>query len=149
MWLRAAKGKGWRFASTTPEAGWLIRSGYSILSRRLPIRRAWGSTFRGLSCAVSRVTCFMNQRPGARRSWYSCQPPCERARMITMSSKIQVLLIDDHSLFRESLSRLLQTESDFDIVGTCASASQALALPELKDVDVVLLDYDLGHEQGT
>ncbi|MEA3005509.1 MAG: two-component system, NarL family, nitrate/nitrite response regulator NarL, partial [Acidobacteriaceae bacterium] len=69
--------------------------------------------------------------------------------MITMSSKIQVLLIDDHSLFRESLSRLLQTESDFDIVGTCASASQALALPELKDVDVVLLDYDLGHEQGT
>ena len=69
--------------------------------------------------------------------------------MITMSSKIQVLLIDDHSLFRESLSRLLQTESDFDIVGTCASASEALSLPELKDIDVVLLDYDLGHEQGT
>jgi DNA-binding NarL/FixJ family response regulator len=66
-----------------------------------------------------------------------------------MSSKIHVLLIDDHSLFRESLSRLLQTESDFDIVGTCASASEALSLPELKDIDVVLLDYDLGHEQGT
>jgi DNA-binding NarL/FixJ family response regulator len=66
-----------------------------------------------------------------------------------MSSKIQVLLIDDHSLFRESLGRLLQTETDFDIVGTCASASEALALPELKDIDVVLLDYDLGHEQGT
>src|ERR1700761_1941698 len=69
--------------------------------------------------------------------------------MIAMSTKIQVLLIDDHSLFRESLSRLLQTESDFDIVGTCASASEALALPLLKRIDVVLLDYDLGHEQGT
>ena len=34
-------------------------------------------------------------------------------------------------------------------MGTCASASEALALPELKDIDVVLLDYDLGHEQGT
>ena len=60
-----------------------------------------------------------------------------------------MLLIDDHSLFRESLSRLLETESDFDIVGTCASATEALALPQLKNIDVVLLDYDLGHEQGT
>jgi DNA-binding NarL/FixJ family response regulator len=66
-----------------------------------------------------------------------------------MSSEIQILLIDDHSLFRESLSRLLQTESDLQIVGTCASASEALALDRLKEIDVVLLDYDLGHEQGT
>ncbi len=69
--------------------------------------------------------------------------------MKTMSSEIRILLIDDHSLFRESLSRLLQTESDFQIAGTCASASEALALPHLDKVDVVLLDYDLGHEQGT
>ena len=60
-----------------------------------------------------------------------------------------VLLIDDHGLFRESLSRLLQTESDFHIVGTCASATEALALPHLAEIDIVLLDYDLGHEQGT
>jgi DNA-binding NarL/FixJ family response regulator len=66
-----------------------------------------------------------------------------------MNSNIQILLIDDHSLFRESLSRLLQTESDFQIVGTCASASEALAMPRLQEIDVVLLDYDLGHEQGT
>jgi DNA-binding NarL/FixJ family response regulator len=66
-----------------------------------------------------------------------------------MSSQIQILLVDDHGLFRESLSRLLQTESDFHIVGNCASATEALALPHLEDIDVVLLDYDLGHEQGT
>jgi DNA-binding NarL/FixJ family response regulator len=69
--------------------------------------------------------------------------------MITMSSEIRILLIDDHSLFRESLSRLLQTESDFHIAATCASATEALALPNLAEIDVVLLDYDLGHEQGT
>jgi DNA-binding NarL/FixJ family response regulator len=66
-----------------------------------------------------------------------------------MSSEIRILLIDDHSLFRESLSRLLQTESDFHIAATCASATEALALPHLAEIDVVLLDYDLGHEQGT
>jgi DNA-binding NarL/FixJ family response regulator len=66
-----------------------------------------------------------------------------------MSTEIRILLIDDHSLFRESLSRLLQTESDFHIVGTCASTTEALAQPHLEEVDVVLLDYDLGPEQGT
>jgi DNA-binding NarL/FixJ family response regulator len=66
-----------------------------------------------------------------------------------MSSEIRILLVDDHSLFRESLSRLLQTESDFHIAATCASATEALALPQLAEIDVVLLDYDLGHEQGT
>jgi DNA-binding NarL/FixJ family response regulator len=66
-----------------------------------------------------------------------------------MSRDIQILLIDDHSLFRESLSRLLQTESDLRIVATTASATEALAVPQLKEVDIVLLDYDLGHEQGT
>lgn len=69
--------------------------------------------------------------------------------MITMSSEIQLLLVDDHGLFRESLSRLLQTEPDFHIVGNCASVTEALALPHLEEIDVVLLDYDLGHEQGT
>lgn len=59
------------------------------------------------------------------------------------------MLVDDHSLFRESLSRLLQTESDFQIVDTCASASEALTSPRLREIDVVLLDYDLGPEQGT
>ena len=39
--------------------------------------------------------------------------------------------------------------ADFHIVGTCASATEALALPQLRNIDVVLLDYDLGHEQGT
>ncbi|MGC2399230.1 MAG: response regulator transcription factor [Acidobacteriaceae bacterium] len=66
-----------------------------------------------------------------------------------MSSEIQILLVDDHSLFRESLSRLLQTEADFQISGTIASASEALASPMLQEIDIVLLDYDLGSEQGT
>ena len=69
--------------------------------------------------------------------------------MTVTSRGIQILLIDDHSLFRESLSRLLQTESDLRILATCASATEALAVPQLKEVDIVLLDYDLGHEQGT
>jgi two-component system, NarL family, nitrate/nitrite response regulator NarL len=35
------------------------------------------------------------------------------------------------------------------IAATSASVTEALALPELKEIDLVLLDYDLGPEQGT
>jgi len=63
--------------------------------------------------------------------------------------QIRILLVDDHSLFRESLSRLLEAEPGFIIAGTCASASEALAALDREPVDVVLLDYDLGDEQGT
>jgi DNA-binding NarL/FixJ family response regulator len=66
-----------------------------------------------------------------------------------MSSDIRILLIDDHDLFHESLSRLLQAESDFYIVGDCASIAEAVAMSHLADADVVLLDYDLGQEQGS
>jgi two-component system, NarL family, nitrate/nitrite response regulator NarL len=62
--------------------------------------------------------------------------------------KIRILMVDDHSLFRESLSRLLQTEEDFHVVGECATASEAIGAFSRTPSDVVLLDYDLGQESG-
>src|SRR3978361_1176520 len=64
-----------------------------------------------------------------------------------MPQQIRILLVDDHTLFRESLSRLLEAEPEFRIAGTCATVGEALE--GLDAADVVLLDYDLGEEQGT
>jgi two-component system nitrate/nitrite response regulator NarL len=66
-----------------------------------------------------------------------------------MNSQIRILLIDDHTLFRESLVRLLEAEPDFQVVGHCATAAQARQLLSDTTVDVILLDYDLGEEFGT
>lgn len=63
--------------------------------------------------------------------------------------QIRILLVDDHSLFRESLSRLLEAEPDLRVVATCATTAEGLAVLDREPVDVVLLDYDLGDEQGT
>lgn len=63
--------------------------------------------------------------------------------------EIRILMVDDHSLFRDSLSRLLQTSSGFEVVGECTSVAEALAALAGTEADVVLLDYDLGAEQGT
>src|SRR5271156_1626324 len=65
-----------------------------------------------------------------------------------MGLKIRLLLIDDHSLFREGLARLLEAESGLELVGHFSSVAEALAAAELPSVHVVLLDFDLGEKQG-
>ncbi|HTS67043.1 MAG TPA: response regulator transcription factor [Candidatus Acidoferrales bacterium] len=63
-------------------------------------------------------------------------------------TKIRLLLLDDHALFRAGLSRLLGTESDFQLVAQCATSAEALDVLAQQPVDLVLLDYDLGEEHG-
>jgi DNA-binding NarL/FixJ family response regulator len=63
--------------------------------------------------------------------------------------QIRILLVDDHGLFRESLSRLLEAEPDFRITATCATGREAWDALSLEPVDVILLDFDLGDEQGS
>ena len=65
-----------------------------------------------------------------------------------MNQPIRILVVDDHSLFRESLGQLLQAEPEFRIVGNCGSVREALAILDRERTDLVLLDYDLEGEQG-
>lgn len=62
---------------------------------------------------------------------------------------IRLLLLDDHVLFRESLSRLLASEPDFAMVGHCGTAAEALDLLARAPVDIILLDFDLGDDHGS
>jgi DNA-binding NarL/FixJ family response regulator len=66
-----------------------------------------------------------------------------------MAQEIRILLVDDHGLFRDSLSRLLQTEDGFRMVGSCGTVGEALLVIARERPDIILLDYDLGEEQGT
>ncbi len=63
--------------------------------------------------------------------------------------RTRLLLVDDHILFREGLSRLLASEPDFEIVGSCGTAAEALAVLKNGPVDIVLLDFDLGEEHAS
>jgi DNA-binding NarL/FixJ family response regulator len=63
-------------------------------------------------------------------------------------NRIRLLLVDDHTLFREGLARLLEAESGLELVGHFSSAADALAAAQLHSVHVVLLDFDLGEKRG-
>jgi DNA-binding NarL/FixJ family response regulator len=65
-----------------------------------------------------------------------------------MDRRIRILIVDDHTLFRESLTRLLEADTDFEVAGACASVREALIAIQKNPVDVVLLDYDLSEEMG-
>jgi DNA-binding NarL/FixJ family response regulator len=65
-----------------------------------------------------------------------------------MDAMIRLMLVDDHTLFREGLARLLEAEGGLQLMGHFSSATEALAAIKLNSVDVVLLDFDLGETQG-
>jgi DNA-binding NarL/FixJ family response regulator len=64
------------------------------------------------------------------------------------AKQIRILLVDDHALFRESIARLLGREAGFDVVGDCGSIPDALTILRQRPVDLVLLDFDLGYQNG-
>lgn len=56
---------------------------------------------------------------------------------------IEVLLVDDHDLVRESLSDRLNRENDLTVVGTCGNADDAI--PSARDLQprIILMDIDM------
>ena len=61
---------------------------------------------------------------------------------------VEILLLDDHALFRESVARLLAAEPGFRVVAHCSSVDEALEELRKTRVDIVLLDFDLGRHDG-
>lgn len=61
--------------------------------------------------------------------------------------KTRLLLLDDHTLFRAMLSRLLGSDSDLEVVADCSTIPEALKIVAQGSVDLVLLDFDLGKRE--
>ena len=67
--------------------------------------------------------------------------------MTTLQKTIRALLIDDHALFRESVSEAL-TEPGFAIEH-CGSIQEGVRLLAERHFDIVLLDHDLGTQRAS
>lgn len=61
---------------------------------------------------------------------------------------IRVLVVDDHTLVRAGLCRILADESDISVVGETAFGHEALKFCEEHKPDVVILDYGLPDMDG-
>jgi DNA-binding NarL/FixJ family response regulator len=56
---------------------------------------------------------------------------------------IRCILVDDHTLFREGLRRVLEGEADLQVVGEAGDATQALEQVRQLRPDVVLMDIGM------
>src|SRR5512139_3305276 len=102
-------------------------------------------------CGVTAVTSVSKRLRKDAGLSPSCQSPAKGkgARVkATERAKLRLLLVDDHALFREGLARLLETQSDFQVIGTTGTVSLALEMLGPSRPDVVLLDVDLGPQRA-
>jgi len=63
-------------------------------------------------------------------------------------NKIRVLLLDDHTIFRQGVARLLNAEPDLELDLCTGAVGEALMIVAGGLADLVLLDLDLGQERG-
>jgi two-component system response regulator NreC len=60
----------------------------------------------------------------------------------------RVLLVDDHAIVRAGVARLLDDSEEFEVVGECADAREAVRSARRLNPDVVVLDVNLGASSG-
>jgi DNA-binding NarL/FixJ family response regulator len=60
----------------------------------------------------------------------------------------RILIVDDHTLVRDGLCRLIEMEQDMEVVGQTGLGHKAVELAEKLKPDVVLLDYSLPDIDG-
>ena len=60
-----------------------------------------------------------------------------------MSDAIRVLMVDDHELFRDSVSEKLGREADITVVGTASNADEGIEQALAHRPDVIIMDIDM------
>lgn len=61
---------------------------------------------------------------------------------------IELLVVDDHTIFRSGIHRLMSDESDIRVTGEAADSAEALAAIRSRRFDLVLMDIHLGARNG-
>lgn len=65
-----------------------------------------------------------------------------------VSSKIRVLIADDHRLFAETVQALLATEERVEVVGSARDGKEAVKLTRKLHPDVILMDISMPIMDG-
>ncbi len=68
--------------------------------------------------------------------------------MVNQTKQVNILLIDDHKIFREGVKRIIEMEDNFSVVGEGSDGTEALLLVQQYKPDVILLDINMPNMNG-
>lgn len=91
------------------------------------------------------------RRRGRFRGHPSLNSFCPLSFMTSTSpaSPIRLIIIDDHVVVRAGLRMLIENRPGFEVVGEASTLPQALQVAQQQPCDVVLLDLDMGGQDGS
>ena len=61
---------------------------------------------------------------------------------------IKTMIVDDHVLFREGLTSIIQSEPDIEIAGMAGTVQEAVELSQTIKPDIILMDFSLPDGTG-
>ena len=67
---------------------------------------------------------------------------------MNQGQRIRIIVADDHTIFRDSLCKMLGLESDFEIVAQAGNGREVIDLVADQDPDIVLLDLRMPGMDG-
>ncbi|MFA7173888.1 MAG: response regulator transcription factor [Kiritimatiellia bacterium] len=67
---------------------------------------------------------------------------------MSFEKKITVLIADDHMIVREGIRKLLEAESDIEVIGEADTGRKTVALTHELHPDVVIMDIAMPHMNG-
>ena len=65
-----------------------------------------------------------------------------------MSRRIELIIVDDHPIFRQGLVNVIETNERYKVIGEADTIAEAMRLVEIHPPDLLLVDISLHHENG-
>ncbi|MBI9094351.1 MAG: response regulator transcription factor [Sphaerochaeta sp.] len=65
-----------------------------------------------------------------------------------MSRRIELIVVDDHPIFRQGLVNVIETNERYKVTGEANTIAEALSLVEAHPPNLLLVDVSLHHENG-
>jgi DNA-binding NarL/FixJ family response regulator len=80
--------------------------------------------------------------------WFSRMPNSPYGKMRASGEQTRVLIVDDHTLYRQGLRSMFDLEPDVDVVGEAADGHEAIEQVEALQPDIVLMDINMPGMDG-
>jgi PAS domain S-box-containing protein len=117
-----------------------------------------GGTFE-IDSAPGKGSCFVLTVPASHGTTMARGRDADRSARMVYAQKVEpilnpkemfirVLIADDHALFREGVTRLVNKEPDIGVVGQAANGREAIELARLLNPDVILMDINMPEVSG-